>query len=106
MRRIHVALAVDSLEATVADYTARLGAEPVAVVPGKYALWRTPEVNLSVNADTSPEQRLRHIGFEDDTVMAKQEDHDVNGIMWETFSPTWQDEGIVRVYGQPVPPTT
>lgn len=38
--------------------------------------------------------------------MEKQEDHDVNGIMWETFSPAWQDEGVVRVYGQPVPPTT
>lgn len=103
MRRIHVALAVDSLEATVADYTVRLGAEPVAVVPGKYALWRTAEVNLSVNADTPTEQRLRHLGFEDDAATERAEDCDVNGITWESFSPSWQDEGLVRVYGQPLP---
>lgn len=103
MRRIHVALAVDDLDATVADYTARLGAPPVAVVPGAYALWRTGEVNLSVNADTRADGRLRHLGFEDDTATGQREDHDVNGILWETFSPQWQDEGVVRVYGQPRP---
>ncbi|MGH9089089.1 MAG: hypothetical protein ACRDYZ_13435 [Acidimicrobiales bacterium] len=104
MRRIHVALAVDDLEATVDDYTERLDAEPVAVVPGKYALWRTDEVNLSVNADASTAQRLRHLGFEDDAVTEKTESHDVNGIMWESFSSTWQDRGLVRIYGWPLPP--
>ena len=101
MRRIHIALAVDSLDDTIVDYTRRLGAEPVAVVPGKYALWRTPEVNLSINADVGSDQRLRHLGFEDDTVAEKTEDHDVNGIMWEAFTSAWQDEGLVRVYGPP-----
>jgi hypothetical protein len=43
-------LAVDDLDATIRDYSERLGADPVAVVPGKYALWRTAEVNLSVTA--------------------------------------------------------
>lgn len=103
MRRIHIALAVDDLAATVADYTARLGAEPVAVVAGTYALWRTDEVNLSVNADAPTDQRLRHLGFEDDAVTDQAEDHDVNGILWESFHPDWQDEGIVRVYGPPLP---
>jgi catechol 2,3-dioxygenase-like lactoylglutathione lyase family enzyme len=102
MRRIHVALAVDDLEATIADYTARLGAEPVAVVPGKYALWRTPEVNFSVNADTPSEGRLRHLGFEDDDAPTKSESVDVNGVMWERFDASWQDQGIVEVYGPPV----
>lgn len=104
MRRIHIALAVDSLEETIVDYTRRLGEAPVAVVPGKYALWRTPQVNLSVNADVDQVQRLRHLGFEDDSVTEKTEDHDVNGIMWESFSPAWQDQGLVRVYGPAVPP--
>lgn len=99
MRRIHVALAVDDLEATIADYTTRLGAPPVAVVTGKYALWRTAEVNLSVNADVSTTNRLRHLGFEDDDVATRFEATDVNGIVWESFSPTWQDQGIVEVYG-------
>jgi len=99
MRRIHVALAVHDLEATIADYSVRLGGPPVAVVPGKYALWRTPEVNLSVNADTASEERLRHLGFEDDDAIEMTSEHDVNGLLWERFDATWQDEGIVRVYG-------
>lgn len=103
MRRIHVALAVDDLQVTIRDYTARLGAPPVAVVPGKYALWRTPEVNLSVNCDVDTTHRLRHLGFEDDAVVEKTEDVDVNGIMWEAFDAQWQDAGIVQVYGPPVP---
>jgi catechol 2,3-dioxygenase-like lactoylglutathione lyase family enzyme len=97
--RFHVALAVDDLEATIADYSARLGADPVAVVSDKYALWRTPEVNLSVNADTEGTERLRHLGFEDDAAAEMTSDHDVNGVMWERFNATWQDEGLVRVYG-------
>jgi catechol 2,3-dioxygenase-like lactoylglutathione lyase family enzyme len=105
MRRLHVALAVDDLEATIRDYSQRLGAEPVTVVPGTYALWRTPEVNLSVNCDTDANQRLRHLGFEDDDVTTKSESTDVNGLMWESFSPSWQDEGIVRLYGTPERPS-
>jgi hypothetical protein len=99
MRRIHIALAVDDLEATISDYTVRLASPPVAVVPGKYALWRTPEVNLSVNADAESAERLRHLGFEDDAALDMTSEHDVNGLMWERFNATWQDEGLVRVYG-------
>jgi catechol 2,3-dioxygenase-like lactoylglutathione lyase family enzyme len=101
MRRIHIALAVDDLESTVRDYTNRLGAPPVTVVAGKYALWRTNEVNLSVNSDIETTARLRHLGFEDDAVTEKSEETDVNGVKWEAFRPAWQDEGIVRLYGPP-----
>ena len=104
MRRLHVALAVDDLEATIRDYSQRLGAEPVTVVAGTYALWRTPEVNLSFNCDIDTGERLRHLGFEDDDVVTKSESTDVNGLMWESFSPRWQDEGIVRLYGTPDQP--
>lgn len=102
MRRLHVALAVDDLDATIRDYRERLGADPVAVVPGTYALWRTPEVNLSVQCDAGADQRLRHLGFEDDAATTKTESVDVNGLTWEIFSPAWQDAGIVEVYGPPV----
>jgi catechol 2,3-dioxygenase-like lactoylglutathione lyase family enzyme len=101
MRRVHVALAVNDLEATIHDYSQRLGAEPVTIVAGRYALWRTPEVNLSVNCDVGAGERLRHLGFEDDEVTTKSESIDVNGLMWESFSSHWQDEGIVRLYGRP-----
>jgi catechol 2,3-dioxygenase-like lactoylglutathione lyase family enzyme len=99
MRRLHLALAVDDLDATIHDYSERLGAEPVAVLVGKYALWRTPEVNLSVNCDVAAGERLRHLGFEDEALSTKSESTDVNGLLWESFSPHWQDEGIIRVYG-------
>lgn len=99
MRRLHVALAVDDLDATIADYSGRLGADPVAVVPGRSALWRTPEVNLSVNCGTGAGQRLRHLGFEDDSAGARTESRDVNGLTWESFTVESQDEGIVAVYG-------
>lgn len=104
MRRLHVALAVDDLEATIHDYSQRLGAEPITVVAGTYALWRTPEVNLSINCNVDAGERLRHLGFEDDEVITKSESTDVNGLQWESFSPRWQDEGIVRLYGKPDTP--
>lgn len=99
MKRIHVALAVDDLDTTIADYTERLGASPITVVTGKYALWRTTEVNLSVNSGVATTGRLRHLGFEDDEVATKSETTDVNGIRWEAFSPASQDEAIGTVYG-------
>jgi catechol 2,3-dioxygenase-like lactoylglutathione lyase family enzyme len=102
VRRLHIALAVDDLDATVRDYTERLGAEPVAVVSDTYALWRTPEVNLSVNCVASPDQRLRHLGFEDEACGPKSISTDVNGLVWEAFTSEQQDEEIVRAYGPPV----
>jgi catechol 2,3-dioxygenase-like lactoylglutathione lyase family enzyme len=104
MRRIHIALAVDDLEDSIADYAERLGARPVTVVPGKYALWRTPEVNLSINCDVDVTQRLRHLGFEDDDVVAKSESSDVNGVLWEAFNARLQDQAITQVYGEPSGP--
>jgi catechol 2,3-dioxygenase-like lactoylglutathione lyase family enzyme len=44
MRRLHVALAVNDLEATIDDYSERLGAEPTVASAGQYAVWRTLEV--------------------------------------------------------------
>lgn len=102
MRRLHVALAVDDLETTIQDYSRRLGARPVAVVPGRYALWRTAEVNLSVNAGGGTGFGLRHLGFEDDAAAAKSESIDVNGLMWEEFNCDFQDQAIVDVYGEPL----
>jgi hypothetical protein len=109
-RRFHLALAVDDLDATIADYTVRLGEAPAVVVVGRYAVWRTPEVNLSVSVpvpDAGPEpgsapaRRLRHVGFEDDDAVVAPRTVDVNGIEWEGFSLARQDAEIARVYGCP-----
>lgn len=99
MRRIHIALAVDDLTATIEDYTRRLGAPPVVVIPDRYALWRTEEVNLSVTAPRTGE-RLRHLGFEDDRVTAMTADTDGNGLTWESFTAEQQDAEINEVYGR------
>jgi catechol 2,3-dioxygenase-like lactoylglutathione lyase family enzyme len=102
MRRFHISLAVADLTQSIRDYSARLGVEPKAVVAGKYAMWRTAELNFSINQMPARAGQLRHLGFEDTAADDFSSDHDVNGIEWELFSPKAQDEKIVEVYGVPV----
>jgi len=99
MRRFHIALAVADLKDSIRDYSARLGVEPTAVVAGKYAMWRTAELNFSINQMPARAGQLRHLGFEDSEASDFSSDHDVNGIEWELFSPRAQDDKIVEVYG-------
>ena len=102
MKRFHIALAVRDLQESMADYTRRLGQEPSAVVPGKYAMWRTELLNFSINQMPERAGQLRHIGFEDSAAAEYSSSRDVNGIEWEEFSPAEQDERIVRTYGVPM----
>ncbi len=102
MRRFHIALAVADLAQSIPDYSARLGVKPTAVVTGKYAMWRTAQLNFSINQIPERAGQLRHLGFEDSEAADFSSDHDVNGIEWELFSPKAQDEKIVEVYGVPV----
>lgn len=101
MKRFHIALAVKNLTASVADYSQRLGAPPTVVVPAKYAMWRTDTLNFSINEMPARAGQMRHLGFEDDSVEGFASDLDVNGIEWERFSPTAQDDKIVEMYGVP-----
>jgi catechol 2,3-dioxygenase-like lactoylglutathione lyase family enzyme len=102
MRRFHISLAVADLQASVRDYSQRLGVAPTAVVTGKYAMWRTACLNFSINEMPQRAGQLRHLGFEDSAAGDFSSDHDVNGIEWELFSPTAQDDKILEVYGVPV----
>lgn len=102
MKRFHLAIAVRDLRASIADYSARLGQDPVAVVPGKYAMWRTDLLNFSINEMPGRAGQLRHVGFEEDGVDGYSSDRDVNGIEWERFSQVEQDERIIAAYGVPV----
>ncbi len=102
MRRIHIALAVESISKSVQDYSQRIGTEPDVVVSGQYALWRTDQMNFSINEQPENPGRLRHLGFEDDEAIGFSTDHDCNGIMWELFSGRAQDDKIVEVYGSSV----
>ena len=102
MQRFHISLAVKSLDASIADYSARLGQAPHAVVPGKYAMWRTGLLNFSINQNPERAGQLRHLGFEDDAAVGFTSTFDPDGIEWERFSPQAQDALIVQVYGIPV----
>jgi hypothetical protein len=101
MRRFHIALAVADLQDSIRDYSRRLAARPTAVVAGKYAMWRTDQLNFSINQIPERAGQLRHLGFEDSAATGFSSDWDVNKIEWELFSPTDQDEKIVEVYGTP-----
>jgi hypothetical protein len=98
-RRFHIALAVEDVEDVVGDYTERLGAPPVQHIAGTYALWRTPEINLSISQADAGASALRHVGFEDSTVTEKTYATDRTGLLWERFSPALQDAEITQVYG-------
>ncbi|MFT4561502.1 MAG: hypothetical protein ACI9BW_001243 [Gammaproteobacteria bacterium] len=101
MRRIHIALAVGSITDSVEDYSVRIGAEPTVVVSGKYAMWRTDQMNFSINEIPERAGELRHLGFEDDSVEGFSAATDVNNLVWELFSPKAQDEKIREIYGEP-----
>ncbi|MBS0521290.1 MAG: hypothetical protein JSR90_21510 [Proteobacteria bacterium] len=102
MRRFHIALAVADLQESIADYSRRLGVRPTAVVPGRYALFRTDQLNFSINQMPERAGQLRHLGFEDESARGFSSTHDVNGIEWELFSPAEQDAKISEVYGNEV----
>ena len=99
MRRFHISLAVADLAVSIRDYSRRLGQAPTAVVPGKYAMWRTAQLNFSINEMPQRAGQLRHLGFEDETAGDFSSERDVNGIEWELFSPAAQDAKIPEVYG-------
>nr|WKF61081.1 hypothetical protein HUO10_005608 [Paraburkholderia busanensis] len=100
MKRFHIALAVADLDASIADYSARLGQQPTAVVPGRYAMWRTDLLNFSINMTPEKAGQLRHVGFEDDDAEGFARSVDVNGLEWERFSAHEQDLRIVSTYGE------
>lgn len=95
MRRLHIALATDNINATIDDYSRRLGSPPRTTVPGEYALWRTETLNLSVRQDSAlPPGSLLHLGWEDPTATEFSTDSDVNGIAWERFAARHQADEI------------
>lgn len=99
MKRFHIAIATDDIAATVEDYSARLGARPCSCVAGEYALWRTASLNVSVRQDPSCRPgTLRHLGWEDESAPAFEQDTDVNGIAWERFNARQQAEEINGIW--------
>ena len=99
MKRIHIALSTRDIEASIKDYTNRLGCKPVSMMPGEYALWRTETINLSLRNDSSvPAGSLRHLGWEDSEENEFTSETDVNGILWERFSAEVQNKEILDIW--------
>jgi catechol 2,3-dioxygenase-like lactoylglutathione lyase family enzyme len=104
MKRFHIALAVADMDASVADYSARLGQPPQAVVIDTYAMWRTDQLNFSIRKDAARAGQVVQIGFEDDAAEGFVSDTDINGIEWQRFSTLEQDLRIITTFGVPVHP--
>src|ERR1700723_1030668 len=95
MKRFHISISVTDFAAAVPDYSKRLEAKPCVIKDGRYALWRTDLLNFSISC--KPDQaagRVRHIGFEDDSVTGFREETDSVGITWEYFSKEAQQKEI------------
>jgi catechol 2,3-dioxygenase-like lactoylglutathione lyase family enzyme len=95
MKRFHISIAVDDYDASVADYTKRLGCAPDKQIKGRYARWRTELLNFTISCKLDQAGGvIRHIGFEDDDAPGFSEHTDANRITWEYFSKEAQDEEI------------
>lgn len=100
MKRFHISISTEDFNASLADYTRRLGAKPCTLVDGRYALWRTELLNFTLSC--KPGQKgvvIRHIGFEDDAEGAFREETDTNGITWEYFSREAQEKETKEKFG-------
>lgn len=99
MKRFHIAISTSNIDESVKDYTRRLGTEPVSVIAGEYALWRTETLNVSIRQDpTTPSGALRHLGWEDPEATGFSSDTDCNGILWERFAARHQNDEILEIW--------
>ncbi len=101
MKKFHIALSVSDLDASIKDYSQRLGLQPTLVVENHYALWRTDCLNVSLRVDSNQVPgNLRHLGWEDSTAEAFSHEEDVNGVVWERFTAQQQAEEINELWPQ------
>ena len=101
MKKLHIALSTDNIEASIKDYSKRLACEPCSTIVGEYALWRTDTINLSIRQDKqNPSGSLRHLGWEDPAADDFTQDTDVNGIVWERFNAQSQADEINDLWPQ------
>lgn len=94
MERVHIAVAVTDIDASIAAYSSMLGRDPDIVVAGEYALWRTGTLNLSIRRSGEEAGTVRHVGFERDDAPAFETFADPDGLVWESFSRAQQEDEI------------
>lgn len=93
-----MASAVGDLRGAVEAYNRFLGARPALVVPEQYALYRTPQLNLSLRKTDDAPGTIRHLGFEDERASAFTEFKDNDGVVWERFTAEQQAQEIRAVW--------
>lgn len=98
MHKLHLALSVRNLEKSIIEYNQRLGCRPIALKKGRYALWRTDILNLSITQSFDDAGNLRHLGFEDPDVLKIFSEKDIDGFEWEYFSAEQQRQEILKYY--------
>ena len=49
MKKFHISLSTEHFDASVTEYTKRLGCAPDKVVTGRYARWRTDLLNFTLS---------------------------------------------------------
>jgi catechol 2,3-dioxygenase-like lactoylglutathione lyase family enzyme len=97
-KRFHISVSTTDFDASVRDYSTRLGARPDVVIANRYARWRTEILNFTVSCKPGqPGGLIRHIGFEDEAEAAFREGRDANGITWEYFDGHAQDAEIKKL---------
>jgi len=96
--KVHLAVAVANIETSVEEYSRLLGARPVVIVPGQYALWRTTELNFSIRRTDDAAGTVRHVGFERDDALEFTKHVDANGLVWETFNRFDQAKEIASLW--------
>lgn len=101
MKRFHISISVADLDASITEYSKRLGSPPQAVVTDVYAMWRAEGLNFSIVHEPAQAGQLRNLGFEDDAAADFSREVDVNGIPWERFSSLTQDLKITLSFGVP-----
>jgi hypothetical protein len=98
MKKFHLALSVKDIDASVAEYSKRLGCKPQLIVPKTYALWRTETLNVSIRVVDQDAGMLRHLGWEDSEAKEFTSATDCNGILWENFNAQNQQDEIERAW--------
>ena len=95
MKKFHIALGVSDIEQAVEDYSKRFGQAADVVVGGKYALWRTATLNVSIRKVPRHQAgTLRHLGWENPDAPQFVTEQDRQGIVWEEFSAEHQAQEI------------
>jgi len=95
-KKFHIALGVTDINASIEDYSSRLGCKPCAIVKDTYALFRTETLNISIRK--SDTVGLRHLGWEDSSATDFSEETDVNNILWERFAASDQIDEILDIW--------